>query len=769
VRGLVGAALVAAVCVLALPGVAAAQSPLLVGAAEDAAKWSTDPKAKLDLAKLAGLGAVRMTSTWTLGQTAPSAPEVSRLQNASTAAAADGIRPIVAIYNSGSSNTPTTSDSRAQLAQYAAALARALPNVPDFVVGNEPNDNTFWAPQFNADATDAAASAYEDLLARSYDAIKAVRPDARVLGGALAPRGGDVYPASKATHSPTSFIRDLGAAYRASGRTVPLMDVFDMHVYEDYSALPPSFAHPSSTTISVPDYGKLVALLGQAFDGTAQRGSTLPILYGEFGVESAIPAAKAGVYSGTEPAATHAVDEATQAAYYREAFKVATCQANVIGMMIFHVSDESALAAWQSGPFYADDAAKSSLPAIRDSAAAARAGTLTSCPDSTAPTAALTAPTAGATFAGSVTLSATAADDVGVGKVSFLVDGTVVATKFAPPYSVAWASGASGPHTLTVQAQDAAGNVGTSAPVPVTVDNTPPETTISSGPGATSPESTSFAFDSSEGGSRFECSLDGAAFAACSSPAAYTLAPGPHTFAVRAIDAVGNVDASPASAAWTVLDTTPPQTTISSGPSGTTLEHAASFAFAASETGTFECSLDGAAFAACSSPVSYAGLADGAHTFAVRATDTAGNADPTPASRSWTVLSRPPNDAFDASIALAPGGASVSGSNANATKQAGEPNHAGVSGGHSVWYRWTPAKSTWVTIDTVGSAYDTTLAVYTGNSVSALTKVAANNDASSWVRTSRVRFSATGGRVYRIAVDGRSSATGALTLNLKLG
>ena len=109
------------------------------------------------------------------------------------------------------------------------------------------------------------------------------------------------------------------------------------------------------------------------------------------------------------------------------------------------------------------------------------------------------------------------------------------------------------------------------------------------------------------------------------------------------------------------------------------------------------------------------------------------------------------------------------GSNVNATKEAGEPNHAGVSGGHSVWYTWTPAKSTAVTIDTAGSAYDTTLAVYTGSSVSALAKVAANDDASSSLRTSRVRFSATGGRVYRIAVDGYSSATGALTLNLKLG
>ena len=368
-----------------------------------------------------------------------------------------------------------------------------------------------------------------------------------------------------------------------------------------------------------------------------------------------------------------------------------------------------------------------------------------------------------------MTLSATAADDVGVGKVSFLVDGKVVATKSVPPYSVTWASGASGPHTLTVQAQDAAGNVGTSAPVAVTVDNTPPETTISSGPGATSAESTSFAFASSEGGSSFECSLDGAAFARLLLAGGVHARPRPAHLrgprdrrarerrpdaGERRLDGARHDAAGDDDLVRAERDDARP---------------AASFAFAASEAATFECSLDGAAFAPCSSPVSYAGLADGAHTFAVRATDAAGNVDPTPASRSWTVYSRPPNDAFAAAIVLAAGGASVTGSNVNATKEAGEPNNAGVSGGHSVWYRWTPAKAAYVTIDTAGSAFDTTLGVYKGSSVSALTKVTANDNASSSLRTSRVRYLTTAGRTYWIAVDGRSSATGAFTLNVKFG
>jgi parallel beta helix pectate lyase-like protein/thrombospondin type 3 repeat protein len=85
-------------------------------------------------------------------------------------------------------------------------------------------------------------------------------------------------------------------------------------------------------------------------------------------------------------------------------------------------------------------------------------------------------------------------------------------------------------------------------------------------------------------------------------------------------------------------DTDPPQTSITSGPSGTVTAQTASLGFKADETGsTFQCRLDGSSWGACTSPRSYSSLALGAHTFDVRATDGAGNVDPTPASRSWTV------------------------------------------------------------------------------------------------------------------------------------
>ena len=85
-------------------------------------------------------------------------------------------------------------------------------------------------------------------------------------------------------------------------------------------------------------------------------------------------------------------------------------------------------------------------------------------------------------------------------------------------------------------------------------------------------------------------------------------------------------------------DETPPETSITSGPAGTVADTSATFAFTASEAGSmFGCALDDGPFQACDSPVTYAGLADGEHRFAVQATDAAGNVDPTPATRAWTV------------------------------------------------------------------------------------------------------------------------------------
>ena len=165
-----------------------------------------------------------------------------------------------------------------------------------------------------------------------------------------------------------------------------------------------------------------------------------------------------------------------------------------------------------------------------------------------------------------------------------------------------------------------------------------PETAITSGPaGLTNEASPSFGF-SGGSSSSFECRLDGGGWSACSSPRAYSnLADGSHSFAVRAIDSQLDPDPTPATRGFTV-DSTAPQTTITSGPAGTTDETSPSFGFSANEGGSsFECRLDGGGWSACSSPTAYSKLADGPHSFEVRATDPASNTDPTPARRDFTI------------------------------------------------------------------------------------------------------------------------------------
>ena len=178
-----------------------------------------------------------------------------------------------------------------------------------------------------------------------------------------------------------------------------------------------------------------------------------------------------------------------------------------------------------------------------------------------------------------------------------------------------------------------------------TTTPTPPDTTITSTPAnPTSSTSAQFSFTSTSTSATFACSLDSAAFVNCTSPVSYSaLSNGAHTFQVRASDQNG-VDATPASYTWTVDttppagDTTPPETTITSGPPAATTSTAASFAFTSSEANsTFQCSLDGASRTACTSPQSYTGLSIGSHRFDVWATDAAGNTDATAATQTWSV------------------------------------------------------------------------------------------------------------------------------------
>lgn len=192
-----------------------------------------------------------------------------------------------------------------------------------------------------------------------------------------------------------------------------------------------------------------------------------------------------------------------------------------------------------------------------------------------------------------------------------------------------------GPHTFAVRATDAAGNTGPDVAYGWTIETRSPTAAVTLAPASLSnTRSATFGFSADEPAT-FECNLDQRGFEPCSSPATYQgLGDGQHGFGVRARDAVGNFSA-PVSQSWTI-DATAPETTISSAPkSGTATS--ATFAFSATEGGTFECRLDDAPFAVCASPKSYSPLRPGEHRFEVRAVDAAGNADPTPALDAWKI------------------------------------------------------------------------------------------------------------------------------------
>lgn len=127
----------------------------------------------------------------------------------------------------------------------------------------------------------------------------------------------------------------------------------------------------------------------------------------------------------------------------------------------------------------------------------------------------------------------------------------------------------------------------------------------------------------------------------------------------------------------------------------------------------------------------------------------------------------PVNDNFANASAIASANNSTTGTTVQATKETGEPNHAGSVGGASVWFRWTaPAINSSMTFTTRNSSttFDTLLAVYTGSSVNNLTPVVSNDDFGNTTR-SRVTFATTANAVYYIAIDGVPGATGTFGLN----
>jgi subtilisin family serine protease len=158
-------------------------------------------------------------------------------------------------------------------------------------------------------------------------------------------------------------------------------------------------------------------------------------------------------------------------------------------------------------------------------------------------------------------------------------------------------------------------------------------------------------------------------------------------------------------------------------------------------------------------------LKKGVNLIAASAVDAAGNSSSLATAQVTYLPIDPENDLFANAIALTGNSGTSSISNTNATKESGEPNHAGNAGGKSIWWSFTPASDGVLTLSTTNSTFDTMLAMYLGSRVDSLTSVTGNDDADDGVSFSKITQAVRANQTYRIAVDGFGGADGTVSLS----
>ena len=334
---------------------ASAGTGLLVGLDDDTIKWLAKPNGVVGVNRDLGVDALRITLQWKRGQETPTRLQGIYLHRAAGAIAL-GQRVVLAVYGT-PTQSPLTAPQREQYCGFVVHVLQRIPAIEDVVIWNEVNNPTFWQ---------SGPEAYEALLARCWDQLHALRRTVNVID-------------STAPHQdPGSFLARMGAAYRASGRTRPILDTFGHNVYPETSAEPPTAVHPGSTSIDQGDYPRLLQVLAAAFGGTGQPlpgdGRTT-VWYLEDGYQSAVPRLLAQVYGGREnERAPVSLD--TQAAHLRRAVELAYCQPYVGAFFNFELLDEHRLVGWQSGLLFANGQKKPAYDAYKQAIAAVHSGAI---------------------------------------------------------------------------------------------------------------------------------------------------------------------------------------------------------------------------------------------------------------------------------------------------------------------------------------------------------------------------------------------------------
>jgi hypothetical protein len=337
--------------VLALVPAASAAPGLRLGFDDDTLKWMGRPNGVVGVHRDLGVRTTRITIPWRRGELRPRRVSQTYLSRAAKAIVL-GQDIVIAVYGA-PEDAPTDRVSRRQYCSYVHHVLAVIPKIVGVVIWNEANSPRYWP-------TSAGAPAYEKLLARCWDVLHRLRHPVNVID-------------STASHyDAAGFIQRLGEAYRASGRTRPIVDTFGHNPYPETAAEFPWVRHPSTDTIGQGDYDKLLDALREAFQFTAQPvpSADRPSLwYLEDGFQTAVPAVLRHLYTGREndPFVVAPVgDGTTQAAQLRDAVYLAYCQPAVGAFFNFELIDEHRLVGWQSGLLYTNGTRKPSFLAFRD-------------------------------------------------------------------------------------------------------------------------------------------------------------------------------------------------------------------------------------------------------------------------------------------------------------------------------------------------------------------------------------------------------------------
>jgi hypothetical protein len=355
-------------CVVCAHAVAA-PGTIKFGVADDTGKYAGDSGAEF-YARIgaSGLGNDRMTVMWDPASPMD-IPERPFLDRTIPEAATLGVNLVLSVRPLRANAIGGSVVQAKRFAAYVAKLATTYPTVKTFVIANEPNQPRFWQPQFR-NGKPVAGRDYERVLALCYDALKQVDPTITVVGGALSGRGNDdAHALTNRSTSPLRFLYDMGAAYRASKRTAPLMDLFAFHPYPRSSldSLQKGLEWPMAGYANL---DRVKQGLWDAFNGTGQPTTVtgLGIMIDEVGWQVRVAStAPDSPYTGLEnvPVTT----EARQAAIYAQLVRSSECDSTLKDLFFLPFIDETSLAGFQSGLLRADGTERPSYTSVTNAIA----------------------------------------------------------------------------------------------------------------------------------------------------------------------------------------------------------------------------------------------------------------------------------------------------------------------------------------------------------------------------------------------------------------